>query len=378
MATGVKYICPYKDHSGYGEASRNYVLALHRAGVPITLQPHCFERDPPPVGTEEDRAILESLVNKDIEYDTVIIHLTPDLIPQHAAENKGKRLISYTVWETDLLHPKWASVLEQGPVDEIWVPCQWNIDAFRNSGVTKPMFKVPHGIDVGGFDAVDTSLFDIEGIKENGTYTFYSILQWNARKNPDGLLRAYYNAFNADDNVKLLLKAYVGGASPSSEANTIKNMVMSIKRDMGPLSFPKVSLITDFLSSDQMKALHSFGDCCVSLSHGEGWGLTTFEAGLAGNPVISTGAGGCTEYLTQENSFLVRSQPSYVSGMSSFNPWYLGNQQWYDPDLIEASKAMKFAFQNSSVAKAKGQKLKTKIADNFSWDKVAAKMIERL
>lgn len=376
MASGVKYICPYKDHSGYGEASRNYVLALHRAGVPITLQPHCFERNPPTVGTEEDRAILESLVNKDIEYDTVIIHLTPDLISQHAIENRGKRLISYTVWETDLLHPMWASSLE--PVEEIWVPSQWNIDAFRNSGVTKPMFKIPHGIDVNTFDSVDPDLFNIPGIKENDTFTFYSILQWNARKNPEGLLRAYFNAFKSEHNVKLLLKAYIGGGSPSEEANAIKNMVQNLKKDMGPLNFPKVSLVTDFLSSEQMKAFHIFGDCYVALPHGEGWGLTSFEAGLAGNPVIATGAGGSTEYMTLENSFMIRASESYVSGMSSFNPWYLGNQKWFDPDLIEASNAMKFVFDHREAANEKAKKLKDRIVNNFSWDDVAKKMIERL
>ena len=155
-------------------------------------------------------------------------------------------------------------------------------------------------------------------------------------------------------------------------------MVKGIKKDMGPLNFPKVSLITESLSSDQMRALHCFGDCYVSLSHGEGWGLTSFEAGLAGKPVISTGAGGVTEYLTQENSFLVSSQKTYVSGMSSFNPWYLGNQKWYDPDLVQASEDMRVVHTNNTVANMKGQKLKTKIVDNFSWDAVAAKMIERL
>lgn len=376
MATGVKYICPYKDHSGYGEASRNYVLALHRAGVPITVQPHCFERNPPPVGTAEERAILESLVNKDIEYDTVIIHLTPDLIPQHAVQNKGKRLISYTVWETDSIHPLWANSLE--PVDEVWVPSQWNVEAFSNCGAGKPVYKIPHGIDTSTFDSVDANLFDIPGIKEDGTYTFYSIMQWNARKNPEGLLRAYYNAFTSHQNVRLLLKAYVGAGNSQDEARAIKQMVMTIKKDMGPLNFPKVSLITDFLSSEQMKAFHMFGDCYVGLPHGEGWGLTTFEAGLAGNPVISTGAGGSTEYMTPENSFMIRATESYVAGMSTFNPWYLGNQKWFDPDLVAASEAMRFVFNNREAAKTKAKKLKDKIVNNFSWDDVAKKMIERL
>lgn len=107
---GVKYIGPVFDHSGYGEASRNYVLALHRAGVPLTLQPHCFEKDPPPVGTAADRDALNSLVDRNIGYDVVIVHLTPDHLPAYAQKYKDKHLISYTVWETSLLHPMGSSL----------------------------------------------------------------------------------------------------------------------------------------------------------------------------------------------------------------------------------------------------------------------------
>jgi replicative DNA helicase Mcm len=92
-------------NSGYGEASRNYVLALHRAGVPVTVTPHCFERNPPVVGSAADRETLKEIVNKDIDFDVVIVHLTPDLAPAYVRKYPDKYVISYTVWETSKLHP---------------------------------------------------------------------------------------------------------------------------------------------------------------------------------------------------------------------------------------------------------------------------------
>jgi len=373
---GIKYIAPYRDHSGYGEASRNYILALDRAGVPITIEPHCFEVSPPPVGTLEEQAIILSLENKHIDFDVVIIHLTPDLAPAHAAKYTDKYVISYTVWETSALHPIWAGACNG--VDEVWVPCDWNVRAFKGSGVVKPVLKIPHGIDPETYTNTDQSLFSIPGVSPD-TYVFYSIMQWNSRKNPDGLLRAYFNAFTQEEDVRLVLKAYVGrGLSPQEEMSQLKEMILKVKRDMNLSSFPKMSLITTILSTEQMRALHLYGDAYVSLTHGEGFGLTMLEAGLAGNPVIATGMGGNMEYMTEENSYPVSFMWDYVAGMGGFNPWYLGEQQWGRPSLVEASELMRHVYEDRADSKNKGDALRSRIRAEFSWDIVAQKMLSRL
>ena len=69
---GIKYISPTFDNSGYAQASRGNILALHSLGVPITLAPISFEQASPDLG--EDGKILRSLVDKKIDYNVVIIH----------------------------------------------------------------------------------------------------------------------------------------------------------------------------------------------------------------------------------------------------------------------------------------------------------------
>jgi glycosyltransferase involved in cell wall biosynthesis len=372
---GIKYIGPIWDFSGYAEASRNYVLALHRAGVPVTVQPHCFDRNAPPVGSDQERATLQSLVNKPIDYDIVIVHLTPDLAPLHAEANAGKYIISYTVWETSKLHPLWVDACNK--VNEVWVPSQWNIDSFKNSGVTVPILKVPHGIDPDLYAAVDPDLLSAFGTKD--TFNFYSIFQWNARKNPEGLLRSYYNAFQGKEDVRLILKTYIGGNVPGhEEIRLIKEAVTRVKNDMRLPHYPKLSLITETLSSDQMHALHMFGDAYVAIPYGEGWGLGFMEAGLAGKPVIGTGAGGNMEFMAEENSFPVQYMETFVGGMGTFNPWYLGDQRWFQPSMIDAAAKMAYVYNNREEAKARGEKLRQRISQEFNWDAVASIMISRL
>jgi glycosyltransferase involved in cell wall biosynthesis len=204
-------------------------------------------------------------------------------------------------------------------------------------------------------------------------------MQWNARKNPDGLLRAYFNAFTEEDKVRLVLKTYIGnGLQPHEETRRIKEMIHRLKSDMHLSSFPKMNLVTSNLSSDQIKALHLYGDAYVTLTNGEGFGLCTMEAGLAGNPVIATGMGGNMEYMNNQNSYPIPFSWDYVYGMGSFNPWYVGNQQWGRPNSVAASKLMREVYENRNEAAARAVKLKEKIQSEFSWDAVAKQMISRL
>jgi hypothetical protein len=74
---GIKYISPLLDNSGYAAASRGNVLALHKLGIPLTLSPISFEEARPDLGA--DGEILNGLINKDIDYNVVLIHTTPVL-----------------------------------------------------------------------------------------------------------------------------------------------------------------------------------------------------------------------------------------------------------------------------------------------------------
>jgi len=373
---GVKYIGSLLDHSGYGEAARNYVLALHRAGVPITIEARRFEPDPPPVGTSEERAILLELMNKKIDFDIVIIHLTPDLVPAYINKYPDKYIINYTVWETSRLHPLWVASCNKS--DEVWVPCDWNVAAFKESGVTVPVYKILHGIDPDIYNKSKLSNFSISGVDED-TFVFTSVMQWCARKNPAGLLRAYFNAFGPEDNVRLVLKAYVGrGGTPAQEADQIKNIILRIKTDMQLKYYPKINLIADSLSSEQMKSLYTLSDAYISLTHGEGFGLTPLEAGLAGKPIIVTGMGGNMEYMTAENSYPVPFIWDYVSGMGTFNQWYWGDQQWAYPDLPAASRLMRHVYINREEAQKKGALLQSDIKEKFNWKIISGQMLNRL
>ena len=73
---GIKYTAPFFDGSGYAEAARQYVLALHKLGIPLTLEAVSFEPARPDLG--ETGKLMLSLIDKNIPYNIKIIHLTPE------------------------------------------------------------------------------------------------------------------------------------------------------------------------------------------------------------------------------------------------------------------------------------------------------------
>lgn len=365
---GIKYISPTFDGSGYGQASRGYILALHKLGIPITLAPVSFEKTKPDHGKYGDT--LRSLVDKKIDYDVVIIHTTPEFYSRLREE--GKTNIAYTIWETDSLHKDWPKYINDS-VDKVLVGSKWNKGIFKHSGVTIPVGVVPHGIEVSEFDGIEP--YGISGVSDDA-YVFYDIFQWTERKNPMDLIKAYWFAFQNDEDVVLVLKTYRSDYS-DKEKDVIRNTLKGLKRIMPMDKYPKIYLIPNMLSRDEILGLHKRGNCFVSLDRGEGFGLPGFEAGTVGNPIIITGFGGATEYAKTDNSYLVDYQPTPVFGMI-WSPWYRGDQCWAEPNVIHGAERMKHVYNNQKEAEEVGNTLKKDIEKKFSWKKVGKRMIKEI
>jgi glycosyltransferase involved in cell wall biosynthesis len=365
---GIKYIGPVFDGSGYAEAARNYVLSLCKKGYPVTVEPISFEPARPELG--EGGRILSSLVKKDIPYDKILIHCTPDLWERLLEAENNKYIIGYTVWETSKIDLRWTQACNK--VDEVWIPCEWNMQVFRDSGVTVPLYKIPHAIDVPNLDVLQN--FNIEEAPQD-MYVFYSIFQWQERKNPYGLLTAYNAAFTGIEDVLLILKTY--NRDQAENVEEVKRLVLEFRKYISLDHYPKILLIVENMSRENVLALHNRGDCFVLLQRSEGWGLPHFEAAACGKPVITSRYGGQTEFLSDENSYLVDYTLCPVTGMP-WSPYYRGDQLWCEPNLEHAVKLMRHVYNNKDEAAEKGRKARRYVEENFTWDKVGSMLVDRL
>jgi glycosyltransferase involved in cell wall biosynthesis len=310
------------------------------------------------------------LIQKNIDYNVVLTHTTPEFWEKH--KEAGKAFVGYTIWETTKLHPQWP-VYINGTADACLVGCEWNVKTFKDSGVTIPVFNVPHCVSLDSFKKV--AKMSIQGVKDS-TFVFYSVLQFTERKCPTELIKAYWRAFQNDEDVALVLKTYRSDYS-DGEKEAIRTTVKRLKIVSPAKKYPPIFLLLDMLPEEEINALHNRGDCFVSLDRGEGFGLGAFQAGAVGNPIVVTGFGGALEYAKPEHSYLVDYVETPVYGMP-WSPWYLLEQDWAHPSATHGAKLMKHVFENQDEAKQKGLMLQKYIEKNFSRRVIGQKIVDAI
>ena len=323
--------------TGYGDAADRLVRALREAGVRVEyrryvgevrgevpdIRPH--RRDPRP----DERAVPGA---------PTVAHLVPEHY-EHVRRLVGELdggsgpLIAHTVWETDRMPDHWPALLNA--VDRVVVPTEWNRDVFTEGGVTVPITVLPHV-------ACDPTLGD-GGIPldlPDDVVVFYTISRWDQRKQPAAVIHAFAEAFTRADPVALVVKTTPftqfpipgGWGGDSGILGTTMLEVARILRDYP--NPPLVGCEIEEWEPARIAGLHTRGDCFVSLTHGEGWDLGTFDAATYGNPVITTGWGGALAYLDADASFLVDVD---LVPVEHFEPQsYSPKQRWAEPRLDHA------------------------------------------
>jgi len=350
---------PVHTASGLGVASREYVRALKRQGVKVTVQ---GKRSRPP--------------KKGGHRLVLLYHFTPNTIILRKERKHFNHIILNTVWETTKIPNQWRGNMNR--FDAVFVPSLQNKTAMRRSGVKVPIFIVPHGINTKTFTPHNPK-FRLSAAK--GKFVFVSIFSFQHRKNPEGLLRAYWEEFSSADNVLLVIKT--NGFASYENQQWILNRIMAYKRRLGiRKKTAPIVLIARHLNNKQQKGIYTLGHAFVLPTRGEGVGLPFLESLASGIPVITTGWGGHMDFLTNRNSFFVRfnmrNPAASMNRSSSISRQFRylfaqKGQRWAEPDNGSLKRQMRYAFNNRSLCAQKGRHGRGD-ALHHSWNRSGALM----
>jgi glycosyltransferase involved in cell wall biosynthesis len=363
MNVSVKYSGPWAEASGYAQANRNIIQALHTAGVDIVTEKQVYANHPTNYGDQLKLAL--SLENIHQNYPIKILHITPNVYHRH--KEVGKYHIGHLFWETTGLARDWAWYLKE--VDEIWTGCQYNVECFRNAGFNRPIHVFPQAIETENH-AEPMPIQNARGFK------FYSIFQWTERKNPKLLLQSYWKEFENEQNVTLVLKTY-RLSFDQYQKEIIYKEIEKWKKELDQAHYPRVVVIDYLLSSEEIHRLHESGDCFVSAHRGEGWGVPQVEALVHGKPVITTNLGGMHEWISDAGMFKVDYEMTPVFNMREHEQ-YTTDQQWAQADIGSLRTKMRYVFDNQEEAKKVGQIGKEEVARQFNYKTVGDMMKKRI
>jgi glycosyltransferase involved in cell wall biosynthesis len=253
---------PFQDPSGYGEFARFFAFALANSAAEISCENISL---PISVSKPMDLGIKGSLVKSKLTinpkpHDVNIIFMIPPLFKAYRRK-QAKYNIGFTMFEADKLPNNWAALCNE--MDAIFVPSEWNKKGFIESGVTKPIFVVPAGV-------VRAEAITDPTIPRDDIFTFYSIFQWVERKNPLNLIKAYYVAMQNKPNVRMVLKTYLDTRVENNKER-ISYEINKLKKELKLSSYPELRLITNFLTTYEIKKLHLSSHCFVTPHRSEGW-----------------------------------------------------------------------------------------------------------
>lgn len=337
----IKYI-GQSGTSGYASAAKGYLADYVLNNTPISWQPLYFDNSKNDKNYYVD-ILAESTINKKYEkYKTLIVHTTPDLWNKFINENKNiSNHIGYCTWETNKLPKYWVENINL--MSEVWVPSNFNKNCFIDSGVKSNIKVVPHIWHKRNlFKKENVLIRDYTNTNvPSNKFTFYSIGELNFRKGIEDLINVFDKFNEKHKECQLVLKIHYKKYT-SEHKKLCLEKINKLTNNLGK----SIYLILDNLDNNQILALHSFGDCYVSLNKGEGFGLTIFDAFNYGKSIITTGYGGQVDYLGKDYSGLIEYKIDKVSGMESFSTNYSVDQDWAYPDLDNAYEVMKKCYEN--------------------------------
>jgi glycosyltransferase involved in cell wall biosynthesis len=370
---------PVLDATGYGTASREYSLALDKQGVDVKIETYTWNF-PFNMQDIDKRERLQQLIEKPVSNDKtkIFINHSPPAFLDKKERNRFEHCMLMTVWETNKIPESWKPIIQA--YDAVCVPCSHNIKALKDSGVSVPLFLVPHGADTKMFHPENPKLSLREGERQ---FVFVSVFDFQHRKNPETLLRAYWEEFTSDDCVLLAIKTY------GSSRKKIRSAIMNYKRRLGfGEGTAPFYVKTGICEEKQLKGIYTAGDAFVLPTRGEGVGLPYIEALSSGLPVIATGWGGQMDFLNEQNSFLVNyklenpaiSMNSKNKISTTYHNFAEKGQVWAEANLEHLKQQMRYAYNNPGLCKQKGQQGRQDML-RMTWEKAGIAMkqaIERL
>jgi glycosyltransferase involved in cell wall biosynthesis len=330
----------FRETHGLGEVARCYLHGLQSVRVPVTTQTVTLEQlfgprrrrrfSKQPFGELDcgRKPHAELVCVNGAELDTFI-----SFHPETAGS--GRPTIGIWGWETDAVPQSWVKAARA--LDEVWTYSRY---AAANVGqaLPIPVVVVPPPVltpDPGGARP---------GIEIPDGFVSLSMFDFNsrvARKNPEGLLRAFMSAFEPGEGPHLVIKTINAGHDPDNAAALAWQVAER----------PDIHLIDRELDSRARAALLARCDCYVSLHRAEGFGLPLAEAMALAKPVVATGYSGNTDFMTPANSYLVGYSLVQIGEGDAIYP---SDGMWADPDLRHAATLMRAVWSDPARARAQG------------------------
>ena len=345
--------------TGYAISSGQLVKALDSKAVEVSYQ---YVYGPGTVSPRDepkltDDYLLNSIKERPLDRSLPqVVYAQGDVFER----NSGSYRVGFTMLETDRIPEEW--VRQANLMDEVWCPSEFNRKTFNDSGVTRPIYVVPLGVDPDYFNP------KLKSRRVTDNFTFLSIFEWGERKAPEVLLHSFNREFRATEPVILICKV--------TNVDAGVNVHDEIRKlELDPRGGRIVFSLNDLIPTYQLGVLYRSADCFVLPTRGEGWGMPIIEAMACGLPVIATDWSAHCDFMTDTNSYPLEVR-DLIPAVAKC-PYYSGFR-WADPSRSHLRHLMRHVFSNPAEALAKGDAASNDVRAGWTWAKAADRILDRI
>jgi len=393
---------PILSRSGYGEQarfalrslmSRQDIFDIFAFNIPWGKTGWIWENN-------EERKMIDELLFKTVtlpegqrEFDATIQVTIPNEFEKLAPINIG-----YTAGiETDRIAPEW--IQKSTIMDKIIVVSEHSKDVYDGTGYKLELasgetreLKNTTPVEYVNYPNRLQSPDKNFGIDFDSDFNFLVVSQWGPRKNIENTIKWFVEEFR-EENVGMVLKIFSMNCSTPDFHVTRDNL----SRFITSLGEKKchIHLLHGDLTDGQMSALynHNKVKALVTATHGEGFGLTMFEASCAGLPVIAPDWSGHKDFLygtvkttrkgkTREKIKPLFTKIDYSMGDVQKETIWPGvipeGSRWCYPAEKSYKDSLRSVYKNHGPPLSLARKLKKINLERFTEDKMNAEFIENI
>ncbi|MBO8126896.1 MAG: glycosyltransferase [Firmicutes bacterium] len=347
---------------GYAECVRNILAGFREMGVAVALRSEHIAHQKVRLSPEMQRIISEAEKTPSRpEYPVIQFRLANAFQPE-----PGRYVIGISMLESDRINESWVAGCNR--IQEVWVPTKFNWETFTRSGA-KNVVVMPLGVDVERFKP---------GLGPPLQFPFarsfkFLAMDWFLRKGPDLVVHAYFRGFRKSDDVLLVYKV-----KPEQKEAAFADIHKIAANYGGIENTPPIAVMDTVYAWDEIPHLYNSVDCFLLPTRGEGWSLPVVEAMASGLPVICTNWSGPTQFINDQNAFPLRIEGLEPIPNFAFNEVCWQNGQWAKPSLEHLVELMRYTYENREEARKRGQKARSDVVKDYSWQKVTERMNNRI
>ena len=345
------YIC-FNAYNGYSASARSNILALYNSGqYSIRVTPLDQKTDEEVSSHFNLFSYFSSNYNSDIQIQ--VYHCVPDM------QKRVKRKIFTVGWgifENTNPPSHWIDILNTNNV--VLTPSKFCQNIFE-SRCDVPVNYVPHCLDMNIYNK------DVKPMNKYDKFTYLFLGSWKERKGYKTLLKAWFEEFDQNDNVQLVIK--------TDKPLIAEQLVLRMRKKY---SAPVIVLKQNY-TDDEMPAFMKSADCLVTPSLGEGFYMPGIQAMAVGVPVIITDFSGCRDYANEDTSFLLKPE-GFVNIPCLDNIPQFSNCSWAFISVNQLRKQMRNVLVNPNKVAVKVDNAYNMVRKDFCYEKTAESFLNAI